>query len=192
MMESLMLSILQRLCDVISQSWIEWLDAVANVLVAIVSIANLIIVIYIFYDNKKEKHEDRKRARDIDWYGAIDTKEYIQSISAAIGAIQSKVLEILDGHLNMPEREKRIKSCIEIFNTNILSQKRKTMIIAGCINKKYANRTLRVFSEAQDLLFGVIVGCAVGAITESEARNTLLEIENDCVALVYKIGAELA
>lgn len=185
-----MLLILQLLSRILELYNSDTLDKLANVLTATVSILNLYLVYYIFCNDRKERNDNKRREYKFSWYNAFNTEKYLESVDNAIDRIYPKVLSIT-GDADTATKNNNIKECFENFNNGILSQKRKMTVAMGCISKRNIMKIQKSFSETQDSFSALLNDCSAGRCSSIEARDRLVEIEQDCVSIAYEMGSKL-
>lgn len=129
---------------------------IANTIMAIASVVNLIIVIWIFFKERKATDGKKEHDRKESWYDSLGLKEITINFSKEIDKLKELSLKFNENNLTPEEYTKCFKETEEIF----LKFKNEYITIIECIDNNLD--FTENFQQIQDKLINMcasIVGC---------------------------------
>lgn len=132
----------------ISNQGIDW----ANIVMAIASVLNIIIVIYIFKkeqtNNKNKEIKDEKKT----WYNLLGIQEMTTNFSNKVLVLKDKTFDFYSNNINQELYVNEYK----IVEDELLKYKNEYITIVDCLNPELVNEITEEFQEIQDKLYDLM------------------------------------
>lgn len=125
---------------------------ISNIVMAIASVLNLIIVIWIF---KKESNESKNKAKydkKDSWYNSLGLKNLTVSFSNEINDLKNNSLEFFNDKMKQDEYIKTYKQIDDDF----LKYKNEYLTIVDCVDQSLTKNLTEEFQQIQDDLYGIV------------------------------------
>ena len=124
----------------------------SNSVMAIASVANLFVIIWIFL---KERAESRKKIaydkRDM-WYKSLGLNDLTTNFSNEINKLKEKSLSFFKDEMEQQEYIKIYKN----FDNEFLKYKNEYLTIVDCVDSKLTNKLTEEFQQIQDELYKIV------------------------------------
>ena len=125
---------------------------VANIVMAIASIVNLFVVIWIFFKERNDANKKNKKDKKDVWYDSLGLKEITISFSNQINELKNKSIEFLDDKIDQEQYVKLYKQVDEDF----LKYKNEYLTIIDCIDENLTSKLTEEFQQIQDDLYKIV------------------------------------
>lgn len=125
---------------------------IANIVMAIASVLNLIIVIWIFKKEAKEAKNKIKYDKRDTWYTSLGLKDLTVSFSNQINELKNKSIDFFEDKL---EQEQYI-TLYKKVDDDFLKYKNEYLTIVDCVDDSLTDKITKDFQQIQDDLYNIV------------------------------------
>lgn len=125
---------------------------IANIVMAIASVVNLIIVIWIFKKERKEAKSKITYDKKDNWYNSLGLKDLTIDFSNKINGLKNDSLKFFNDNINQDEYIKIYKKVDDEF----LQYKNEYLTIVDCVDDSLTNKLTEEFQQIQDELYKLV------------------------------------
>lgn len=130
----------------------KYVSDISNFVMAIASVLNLIIVIWIFKRESTESKNKIKYDKKDSWYSSLGLKDLTVSFSNKMNDLKDKSLEFFNDEINQNEYIKVYKQLDDDF----LKYKNEYLTIVDCIDQSLTQKLTKEFQQIQDDLYNIV------------------------------------
>ena len=139
----------EQVFNCIFNQGIDW----ANIVMAIASVLNIIIVIWIFKreqnNNKSKAEKDEKKT----WYNLLGIQKMTTNFSDKVIVLKDKTFDFYSNKINQESYIKEYKK----LEDELLKYKNEYVTIVDCLNPELVNEITEEFQEIQDKLYDLMI-----------------------------------
>lgn len=125
---------------------------IANIVMAIASVLNLIIVIWIFKKETKEAKNKIKYDKRDTWYTSLGLKDLTVSFSNQINELKNRSIDFFEDKL---EQEQYI-TLYKKVDDDFLKYKNEYLTIVDCVDDSLTDKITKDFQQIQDDLYNIV------------------------------------
>lgn len=125
---------------------------IANIVMAIASVVNLIIVIWIFKKERKEAKSKITYDKKDNWYSSLGLKDITISFSNKVNDLKNDSLKFFNNKIKQDEYIKIYKKVDDEF----LQYKNEYLTIVDCVDNSLTNKLTEEFQQIQDELYKLV------------------------------------
>lgn len=125
---------------------------ISNAIMAIASVLNLIIVVLIFFKERRDIKNKEEYERKNNWYSSLGLRDLTISFSNKIETLKTDSLKFLANELKQTEYINLSKKVDDDF----LRYKNEYLSIIDCIDGSIYNKLLLEFNQIQDDLYKIV------------------------------------
>lgn len=125
---------------------------ISNIVMAIASVLNLIIVVWIF---KKERTESKNKVeydKKDSWYSSLGLKDLTVSFSNKMNGLKNNSLEFFNDGMSQDDYIKVYKQVDDEF----LKYKNEYLTIVDCVDQSLTQKLTKEFQQIQDDLYNIV------------------------------------
>ena len=130
----------------------DWISSISNVVMAIASVLNLGIVVWIFCKERSETKNKEEYEKKNNWYSSLGLKDLTISFSNKIETLKNDSLKFLNNELKQDEYICLSKKVDDDF----LKYKNEYLSIIDCIDGLMCNKLSIEFYQIQDDLYKIV------------------------------------
>lgn len=167
----------------------NWLDNVASIVTLIISVLNLLFIIFVHFNDKKEKVIQSQKEYNFNWYKLIHVDKRISNLNKIIDMVNDSCMDIKNSQEDSLDNRKEMqRSHIEKIDKLFIEEKRKfTQIVKNVDNKEYIH--LRdLYNDFQEKYAEIFTKAVAG---ENYDFSNLNIIESSIIKEYYDLGNKL-
>lgn len=141
--------------------------AIASVFSLIISIANVIVIIWIFFKERNDSKEKQIHERKENWYNSLGLKDITISFSSKINELKEQSISFFNNSIEQDDYIKMYKN----VDGDFLKFKNEYLTIVDCIDDSLTQKLTEEFMQIQDDLYNM-VSIMVGNKTINSKLNS--------------------
>lgn len=148
----------------------------ANIVMAIASVLNLIIVVWIFMKERKEEERKNIKNKKHDWYNSLGLKDLTIAFSKEIDSLKNNSIKYFNGELNQEEYKKIYKKADDDF----LKYKSEYLTIIDCVDNSLTKKLTEDFQKIQDDLYNIVINMCgdISLKSNSNLHDITIKFDN--------------
>lgn len=153
----------ENIIECVTTQSVDW----SNIVMAIASVLNLIIIIKIFFSERSTNKKKEEKIQKKSWYGLFGIENLTIQLSKEINFLKEKTADFYSGKLTQEDYKTNFK---EVEN-KLLEYKNEFLTIVDCINPEMVNSLTDEFGVIQDLLYDLLVKCIGDKNTDNKISS---------------------
>lgn len=165
------------------------LDNISNIATLLISIVNLIFVIWVYRTDKKERNSEKIKNHKYEWYKMIDVQTRVKKLNDLSEKVKSLSTKLLESDEDSTDKRTMLMSeYIETLNDIFYSEKASFNYLLKSIDKDSNIELTQLYNKYQEEYMNILI---VSKAKENIDYSSLQEIESKISDLYYKIGLNL-